>query len=121
MNESFSKSLSDALTLTTDKLIAQVKADAQVALEANNETITNIVESMKTASAGVNTMVEDFNKNLHATYKKSKAVLDGRVKAYHTAMAHLFKVDGWRQVFFWLGILGGIATPIVLVVLQFLG
>ena len=72
------------------------------------------------ASAGVTAMVEDFNKNLHATYKKSKAVLDGRVKAYHTAMAYLFKVDGWRQVFFWLGIMGGIATPIVLMVLQFL-
>ena len=114
MNESFSKSLNDALILTTDKLIAQVKADTLVALEANNDTITNIVESMKTASAGVTTMVEDFNKNLHTTYKKSKAVLDGRVKAYHTAMAYLFKVDGWRQVFFWLGILASISTPIFL-------
>ena len=75
---------------------------------------------MKTTSAGVTAMIEDFNKNLQATYKKSKAVLDGRVKAYHTAMAYLFKVDGWRQVFFWLGICGRIATPIVLIISRFL-
>jgi hypothetical protein len=35
-------------------------------------------------------------------------------------MQNLFKVDGWRQVFFWLGIGGSILTPIVLIVGYFL-
>jgi len=104
----------------TDKLIAQVSANAKTAFNANCDTMTNIIKTMETASAGVTGMVEDFNKNLTAAYKKSKTILDNRAKAYHSSMDNLFKVDGWRQVFFWLGICGGILTPIVLIVGHFL-
>ena len=114
MNEVFSKSLNDALTVVSDKLIAQVKEDARAALEANCNTMSAIIETMKIASDGVNDMVEDFNKNLNATYKKSKSILDNRANGYHLSMAKLFKVDGWRQVVFWMGVWGGIATPILL-------
>jgi len=87
----------------TDKMIAKVSADAKVALEANNATITSIIDTMLEASKGVTDMIDDFNKNLNATYKKSKTILDNRVKGYHLSMAELFKLDGWRQFFFWLG------------------
>ena len=120
MNEAFSQNLKSVLTTMTDKLIAQVSADAKTAFNANCDTMTNIIKTMETASAGVTGMVEDFNKNLNATYKKSKAILDNRAKAYHSAMDNLFKVDGWRQVVFWLGICGGILTPIVLIIGHFL-
>ena len=120
MNESFSRNLSDVLTLTTDRLIAKVAADTQIALEANAEAMTAIIKAMETASAGVTDNVEKFNTNLTEKYKKSKTVLDNRSKAYHESMQHLFKVDGWRQVAFWLGIGGGILTPIVLIIGHFL-
>ena len=114
MNEVFSKSLNDVLATTNDKLIAQVKEDAKSALEANCDTMLSIIETMKVASDGVTDMVEDFNKNLNTAYKKSKTILNNRAKDYHSSMAKLFNVDGWRQVVFWLGIWGGIATPILL-------
>jgi len=101
----------------TDKMIAKVSADSKTALEANNVTITSIIGTMQEASKGVMDMVDDFNKNLNATYKKSKTILDNRVKGYHTSMAQLFKLDGWRQAFFLLGMYGSIATPILLVIL----
>jgi hypothetical protein len=104
----------------TDKMVLQVKVDSQIALEANNDTMNSIIGSMKKASKEVHEMVIGFNKNLNATYKKSKTILDGRAKGYHTAMAHLFKVDGWRQGVFWFVLWGSIATPIVLVIIMFL-
>jgi len=87
----------------TDKMIAQVKADAQAALEANNATITSIINKMEEASKGVTDMVDDFNKNLNATYKKSKTILDNRAKEYRSSVAKLFVLDGWRQLFFLVG------------------
>ena len=114
MNEVFSKNLNGVLTHMTDKMVAHVKADTQTALEANTATI---IVNLTEASKGVTDMVEDFNKNLTTIYKKSKTILDSRVKGYHTSMANLFKLDGWRQVFFWLGMYGSIATPILLIIL----
>ena len=104
----------------TDKLIAQVTADTQTALEANAEAMNAIIRAMKTASAGITNDIEKFNTNLTKKYEKSKTVLDNRTKAYHESMLNLFKVDGWRQVVFWLGICGGILTPIVLIISHFL-
>ena len=120
MNQAFSRNLNGVLTTTTDKIITQVIVDTQIALEANAESMNAIIKAMETASAGVTVSIKDFNKNLNDTFKKSRIILDNRVKAYHTSMQNLFKVDGWRQVFFWLGICGGILTPIVLIVGWFL-
>ena len=120
MNESFSKNLNSALVHLADKIITHVSADAKTALEANNDMITSIISKMEEASKGVTGMVDDFNKNLNATYKKSKTILDNRVKGYHSSIANLFKLDGWRQVFFWLGMYGSIITPILLIILLIL-
>ena len=108
------------MTPMTDKLIAQVSADTKTAFNSSYDTMNNIIKTMEIASNGVTDMVEDFNKNLNAAYKKSKTILDNRAKSYHSAMDNLFKVDGWRQIAFWLGICGGILTPIVLIVGHFL-
>ena len=120
MNQTFSRNLNGVLTTTKDSLIAQITADTQIALEANTETITAIIKAMETASAGFTDNIKAFNKNLNETFKKSKTILDNRAKSYHTSMQNLFKVDGWRQVVFWLGIAGGILTPIVLIIGHFL-
>ena len=120
MNQAFSQSLKSVLTPMTDKLIAQVAADTQTALEANAEAMTVIIKTMESALAGVTISVKDFNKNLNDTFKKSKTILDSRAKAYYTAMQNLFKVDGWRQVFFWVGLTASILTPIVLIIGHFL-
>ena len=120
MNEAFSQSLKSVLTPMTDKLIAQVTADTQTALEANAEAMNAIIKAMKTASAGVTNDIEKFNTNLTKKYEKSKAVLDNRAKAYHTSMQNLFKVDGWRQVIFWVGLWAAILTPIMLIISHFL-
>jgi len=104
----------------TDKMIAKVSADSKTALEANNATMTSIIDTMLEASKGVTTMVDDFNKNLNTTYKKSKTILDNRAKDYRSSVTKLFALDGWRQVFFWFGIYGSIATPIVLFILLFM-
>ena len=120
MNQAFSRNLNAVLAQTRDSLIAQVAADTQIALEANAEAMNAIIKAMETASAGVTNDVEKFNANLIDKYKKSKTVLDNRAKAYHESMQTLFAVDGWRQVVFWLGIGGGILTPIVLSIGHFL-
>ena len=104
----------------TDKLIAHVKADTKAALEANNKTMSNIITTMETTSKGFTDSIKAFNKNLNDTFKKSKTILDNRAQAYHSSMERLFKIDGWRQTLFWLGLCGAILTPIVLILSRFL-
>ena len=115
MNEVFSKSLSDVLTITTDKLIAQVKADTDTAMKANVQNVASIVETMKMASTNVANKVIDFEKKLDAALKRPQTTLDNHIKSYRDSMKKLFKVDGWREVFFWAGLWGSIAMPILLV------
>jgi len=79
-----------------------------------------IIKTMETAHKGVIDNVNIFNKNLNDTFKKSKTILDNRAKAYHTSMQNLFKVDGWRQAFFGIGLLSSILTSIVLIIGHFL-
>ena len=104
----------------TNNMIANVSADVKIALEANNATITSVINTMLETSEGVTDMVDDFKKNLNATCKKSMTILDNRTKEYRSSVAKLFALDGWRQMFFWLGIYASIATPIVLFIMLFL-
>ena len=120
MNQAFSRNLNGVLSTTRDSLISQVVADTQIALEANAETMNDIIKAMETTSTGVTVSVKDFNKNLNNTFRKSKTILDNRAKAYHSSMQNLFKVDGWRQTLFWVGLLASILTPIVLIIGKFL-
>ncbi|MCL2049746.1 MAG: hypothetical protein FWG87_13585 [Defluviitaleaceae bacterium] len=115
MNEAFSKSLNAVLDATTDKIIAHVKADTDAALKANRETMTAIIKNMDSTAENVLSNVKKLNKNLSETFKKSKTVLDNRANAYHSSMARLFVLDGWRKKVFWAGICAGIATPLVLI------
>ena len=115
MNEAFSKSLNAVLATTTDKIIAHVKSDTDTALKANREAMTAIIKSMETTAENVLSNVKKLNKNLSETFKKSKTVLDNRANAYHSSMARLFELDGWRKKIFWAGICASIATPLVLI------
>ena len=119
MNEAFIKSLNAVLVTTSDKLIAQAKEDFNTALSDNIKTVETIPEFTKIDSDGATDRVNDFNKNLTATLKEPKIMLDNHAKGYHLVMKKLSKVDGWRQVVFLRGLRGSIATPIVLFISLF--
>ena len=103
-----------------DSLITQVSADTKTALEANADTMLGIIETMKIAQKGVSDSVKDFTKNLNEIFKKSKTILDNRAKLYHSTMERLFKIDGWRQILFWVGLFASILTPIILILNHFI-
>jgi len=105
MNEAFSKSLNDVLTLTSDKLVAHV----DVAIKANIQAMESTVKNMEQTSA----KVTSFEKELKTTLVK-------RINAYNSSINKLFKLDDWRRLVFWAGIGGGILTPIVLILGYFL-
>jgi len=98
----------------TDKLIAQVRTDTNVAFESNKETMLAIIETMKIASDGLTDSVTDFTKKINDELGKSKTKLDGRIARFNKSIQNLFNVDTKEKRFFYLGIFGGIATPIVL-------
>jgi len=109
MNEVFSKSLNDVLNHTSDKLIAQVKADIDKVLKSNIQAMENTVKHMEQTF----TRVSKFERELKTTLIK-------RINAYNSSTSKLFKLDGWRHIVFWTGIAGGILTPIELIVVYLL-
>ena len=109
MNESFSKNLSDVLTHTNGKLAAQLKTEVSTAIKANIQAMENTVKSMEQTVASVT----GYEKEL-------KITLDKRIKAYNASIRQLFKLDDWRDLFFWAGTAGGILTPIVLIISHFI-
>jgi len=109
MNETFSKSLNDVLTHTSDKFTAQLKEDVDVAMKANMQSMESTVKNMEQTSA----KVTSFEKELKTTLVK-------RISAYNSSINKLFKLDDWRQLVFWAGMAGGILTPIVLIADYFL-
>ena len=100
MNEAFSKNLNAVLTTTRDKLIAQVKADTDEALQANCDTMLNIIQTMEIASNGVADNAKTLAQKLNDEFKKSKGILDNRVKRYNSSMEHLFALDDNRKLLF---------------------
>jgi len=52
--------------------------------------------------------------------KELKTMLIKRINAYNSSINKLFKLDGWRHMVFWTGIVGGILTPILLIASYFL-
>ena len=105
MNEVFSKSLNDVLTHTSDKLITQVKSDTENALQATITAITTTESDIKKAAE----RIKNYDKSL-------KTTLDNRINTYRKSINELFKLDDFRQKFFWAGMIGGILTPILLII-----
>ena len=113
MNEAFNKNLNAVLTTTKDKLIAQVKADTDIVFQANYDTMLSIIKTMEITSNGFNDNAKLFSQKLNDDFKKSKGILDNRVKRYNSSMEQLFELDDKQKFFFWVGIVGSISTPMV--------
>jgi len=114
MNESFSKSLNDALVTVGDKLVAHVKEDTKKALDDNADTMFAIIETMKIASNGLTDSVTDFTKKINDEFKTSKSKLDNRVARFNKSVQNMFNMDTKEKQLFYLGVFGGVATPIML-------
>ena len=108
MNEAFSKNLNAVLIQTSDKLTAQVKKDVDTAMKTNVLAMQKTVQRMEQTATNV-TIFEG----------KLKNNLDKRINAYNSSIQRLFKLNGWRNLFFWTGMVGGILTPIVLIISKF--
>ena len=103
MNTKFTKNLSDAITLTSDKLLAQVKSDVDIVIKANIKALNTATSQMEHTIANV------------TNYEgKLKTNLDKRIKAYDSSIKKLYQLNDGRELFFWVGMLGSIITPIVL-------
>jgi len=48
--------------------------------------------------------------------KKLRIRLDSSIKVYNESIKGLFKLNSWREFFFWVGIYCAIVTPIFLII-----
>ena len=85
-----------------------------MALQANFDTMLSIIQTMEMTSSSVTDNAKTFAQKLNDEFKKSKGILDNRVKRYNSSMERLFTLDDNRKLFFWIGMMGSIATPILL-------
>jgi len=93
---------------TNGKLAAQLKVDIDIALKANLVAMETAINRMNETA----TRVTDYEKDL-------KSTLDKRIKAYKGSVNQLFKIDSWREMFFFVGTATSILTPIVLIINRF--
>jgi len=93
----------------SDELTVQVKKDVDTAMKSNIQAMDKAVKRMEQTVANVS----DFEGKL-------KNNLDKRIKAYNASIQRLFKLNGWRELFFWSGMAGGILTPVILIICKFL-
>ena len=116
MNQSFIQSLNSVLATVEDKLIAQIKADTVIALQANmtamNEAVQSHIATMNTAYASITKTAEKVT-NYDTKLKTS---LDKRIKSYNESIQRLFKLDDWREMLFLAGMAGAILTPLALII-----
>ena len=117
-NELFSKEINAALVTVGDKLVASVTEDTKKALNENANTMLAIIENMKVASDGLTNSVTDFTKKINDVFKASKTKLDSRVAQFNKSVQNMFNMDTKEKRIFYLGVFGGIATPVVLIVYQ---
>ena len=93
---------------TNGKLATQLKIDVTSALKANLVAMEMAINRMNETAA----RVTDYEKDL-------KTTLDKRIKAYKGSINQLFKLDSWREMFFFVGTATSILTPIVLIINRF--
>ena len=113
-SESFSQSINAALVTVGDKLVASVTEGTKKALNENADTMLAIIENTKIASNALTDSVTDFTKKINDIFKVSKTKLDGRVTRFNNSVQNMFNIDSKEKWLFYLGVFGGIATPIML-------
>jgi IS1 family transposase len=113
-NELFSKSLNAALTSVTDKLITQIKTDTVTALSEQRAIAYDSMQDYITATNIVVRQMNETAEMVNGYDEKIKTSLDKRVRAYNSSIKELFALNRKEKLFFFFGILGGIATPTIL-------
>jgi len=114
-NQLFSQSLNAALTTVVDKLSVQIKGDTDIALQAHMTAIDTAFIKYQRSIDSVSNQIDGTIDRLTKYDKTLKANLDKSVKSYRVSINRLFQLNDTREKIFWLGMLGGIATPIMLV------
>ena len=126
-NQLFSKSLNEILIEVVDKLVEQVKNDTVTALNGNMSAMNNAVDENLTNMRSVviehiesileaHKLMQECNKQVVDYDKSLKTKLDNSIKKYNTSITRLFQLNNKEKLYFRLGIFGGIATPVVLIV-----
>jgi len=98
-----------------DKLSVQIKGDTDVALKSHMAVIDTAFKKYQQSMDIVSNQIDSTIDRLTKYDKTLKANLDKSVKSYRVSISRLFQLNDTREKIFWLGMLGGIATPIMLV------
>jgi len=126
-NQLFSKSLNEILIGVVDKLVEQVKNDTVTALNSNMSAMNSVVDENLANMRSVviehiesileaHKLMQECNQQVIDYDKSLKTKLDNSIKKYNTAITRLFQLNNKEKLYFRLGIFGGIATPVVLIV-----
>ena len=114
MNELFSKSLNDAVTKTADEIADLSTAYIDKSLEAHTQSIDAIINKYESAFIALATHVDDNTGKLSKYGEMLQSRLNKSIKAYNSSIKGLIALNSKEKKFFFLGILGGIATPTIL-------
>ena len=113
-NQLFSQSLNAALMTVVDKLSVQIKGDTDIALKSHMAAIDTAFKKYQRSMDSVSSNIDGTVDRLTKYDKTLKANLDKSVKSYRASINGLFQLNDTREKVFWLGMFGGIATSILL-------
>jgi len=97
-----------------DKLSVQIKGDTDIALQSHMAAIDTAFKKYQRSMDSVTSNIDGAVDRLTKYDKTLKANLDKNVKSYRASINGLFQLNDTREKVFWLGMFGGIATPIML-------
>jgi len=95
-------------------LVEQVKADTATALQEHMATLETAVINHVTAMQTAYDDLTTATKKVNGFDKKIQAALTSKIGAYNASIKNLFKVSGNEAKLFYIGLLGAVATPIIL-------
>jgi len=97
-----------------DKLSVQIKGDTDIALKSHMAAIDTAFKKYQRSMDSVSSNIDGTVDRLTKYDKTLKANLDKSVKSYRASINGLFQLNDTREKVFWLGMFGGIATSILL-------
>ena len=112
----FSQSLDSAVQASVDKITDSIDVYADEQLTGHQNVIEGIIEKYNVAG---DALMSNINENINRLDKygqKFQAYIDKSVKKYESSVKDLFWLNDRRKKFFYAGVFGGIATPVVLIV-----
>jgi len=104
------------VTKTADKVADMSATYIDTALESHTKVIDGIINKYESTFEALADHVDDNSDKLKKYGEMLQSRLDKSAKSYNSSIENLFIVNSKQKLFFVLGIFGGIATPIVLLV-----